>query len=57
MISTASGLAMPMAKLMIFGGEDHKVYLRCLNCSSIAPDSVHNSIGPHGSNIAHSEQY
>jgi len=37
------------AKLMIFGGEDHKTYLGCLNCSEYATDSVFNSYGTHGS--------
>jgi hypothetical protein len=29
-------------KIMIFGGEDHKVYLGCLNCTQYASDSVQN---------------
>jgi len=29
-------------KLMLFGGEDHKTYLGCLNCSKYATDSVFN---------------
>ena len=37
------------AKLMIFGGEDHKTYLGCLNCNEYATDSVFNSYGAHGS--------
>lgn len=36
-------------KLMIFGGNDHKVYLGCLNCSEVATDSVLNNLGTHGS--------
>jgi len=42
----------PQAKLMIFGGSGHKVYLGCLNCSEFANDSVKNSFGPHGSAFA-----
>jgi hypothetical protein len=34
---------------MIFGGDDHKVYLGCLSCSEFATDSVRNSFGPSGS--------
>ena len=37
------------AKLMIFGGTDHKTYLGCLNCSEYATDSVFNQYGQHGS--------
>ncbi len=36
-------------KLMIFGGEAHKTYLGCLNCSQYATDSVFNEYGQHGS--------
>ncbi len=34
---------------MIFGGDDHKTYLGCLNCSQYATDSVNNEYGPNGS--------
>lgn len=44
--STAS--ASSSAKIMIFGGEDHKTYLGCLNCSEYAVDSVSNTYGSHG---------
>jgi hypothetical protein len=37
------------AKLMIFGGSGHRVYLGCLNCSEYASDSVKNAYGTHGS--------
>ena len=37
------------AKLMIFGGDGHRVYLGCLNCSEYASDSVKNTYGTHGS--------
>lgn len=37
------------AKLMIFGGFDHKTYLGCLNCNEYAADSVFNSYGSNGS--------
>jgi hypothetical protein len=39
-------------KIMLFGGEDHKVYLGCLSCSKYANDSVLNRYGPHGSKYA-----
>lgn len=40
------------AKLMLFGGEGHKVYLGCLNCDTYAVDSISNEYGPHGSRYA-----
>lgn len=36
-------------KLMIFGGQDHRTYLGCLNCSEYASDSVFNHYGQNGS--------
>ncbi len=36
-------------KLMLFGGEGHKVYLGCLNCPRYDLDSISNEYGPHGS--------
>lgn len=36
-------------KLMLFGGDDHKTYLGCLNCSKYATDSVFNEFGTAGS--------
>src|SRR5260370_27845871 len=47
----AAGASAPqsLAKLMIFGGQDHKTYLGCLSCNEYAPDSVFNSYGRNGS--------
>jgi hypothetical protein len=47
----AAGASAPhsLAKLMIFGGQDHKIYLGCLSCNEYAPDSVFNSYGNNGS--------
>jgi hypothetical protein len=39
-------------KVMIFGGDGHRTYLGCLNCSEYATDSVHNEYGTHGSPYA-----
>src|SRR5438874_2063451 len=36
-------------KFMIFGGQDHRTYLGCLNCSEYATDSVLNRYGTFGS--------
>jgi hypothetical protein len=44
--------AVAVAKLMIFGGEGHKTYLGCLNCSEYASDSVFNTYGLNGSSYA-----
>ena len=46
--------AQSSAKLMIFGGMDHKTYLGCLNCNEYAPDSVFNSYGTNGSQYSSS---
>jgi hypothetical protein len=46
------GMAAPesgTAKLMVFGGMDHRTYLGCLNCSQYATDSIFNEYGQHGS--------
>ncbi|MGF6725100.1 hypothetical protein P3T43_004471 [Paraburkholderia sp. GAS41] len=51
-LTTASTLAQAQVKLMLFGGASHDVYLGCLNCSDVAPDSVHNDIGQYGSDIS-----
>jgi hypothetical protein len=40
------------AKLMIFGGKNHDVYLGCLNCSEYAIDSVHNEFSKYGSEFS-----
>jgi hypothetical protein len=52
MLATASGIAQAQVKLMLFGSAGHDVYLGCLNCSDVAPDSVHNDIGQYGSDIS-----
>lgn len=40
--------------LHIYGGEDHDIYLGCLNCSDIDQNSIWNDIGKYGSNISQS---
>ena len=35
--------------LLLFGGEDHKTFLGCLNCVETNIGSVCNPYGPHGS--------
>ena len=50
MAAAGSSSASPSSgKLMIFGGENHDVYLGCLNCSEYATDSVFNEYGSYGS--------
>jgi hypothetical protein len=39
------------AKIMIFGGQDHRVYLGCLNCAALYRDSVYNEAGVYGSRV------
>lgn len=38
--------------LLLFGGDDHKTFLGCLNCNDISASSVCNDIGLYGSDIA-----
>jgi hypothetical protein len=52
--SGGNGLAFAPAKLMLFGGSDHKVYLGCLNCSTYATDSIANEYGSNGSRYSSS---
>ncbi|MCD6047117.1 MAG: hypothetical protein K0S08_764 [Gammaproteobacteria bacterium] len=45
------------SKIMIFGGNNHNVYLGCFNCSNIAPDSIFNQVSPYGSSISQQSIY
>jgi len=38
--------------LHLYGGQNHDVYLGCLNCSDIDGNSIWNEIGTYGSNIS-----
>ncbi|HEX7729884.1 MAG TPA: hypothetical protein VF392_12655 [Terracidiphilus sp.] len=38
--------------LLLFGGEDHKTFLGCLNCVDTSPLSVCNDIAKYGSDIS-----
>lgn len=40
------------AKLMLFGGRSHDVYLGCLSCSEYETDSVHNSMSKYGNSYS-----
>ncbi len=51
-ILSATSWSQTAHKIMIFGGQDHKTYLGCLNCSKFASDSVLNKYGEHGSAYA-----
>jgi hypothetical protein len=51
--TVAGSLAEPKpSKLMIFGGQNHRVYLGCLSCSEIEKDSVFNAFGPAGNRVS-----
>jgi hypothetical protein len=47
-----SAAAHAQARLMLYGGADHDVYLGCLNCADTDPDSVQNASGRYGSEIS-----
>jgi hypothetical protein len=38
--------------LLLFGGDDHKTFLGCLNCVDTSPLSVCNDVGTYGSDIS-----
>lgn len=45
-----TGPALAQAEeILVFGGDDHKTFLGCLNCSQYDPDSINNPYGLHGS--------
>jgi hypothetical protein len=48
MLLTSSGLLAADRPLYIFGGDDHKTFLGCLNCSSTHPKSVWNEMSQFG---------
>jgi hypothetical protein len=52
LICNPTGAGAKTHKIMLFGGDEHKVYLGCLSCSTSVSDSVHNKFGPHGSRFA-----
>ena len=38
--------------LLLFGGESHRTFLGCLNCSEFDTNSVHNKFGDYGSKFS-----
>jgi hypothetical protein len=38
--------------LLLFGDEDHKTFLGCLNCGTVNSKSVCNSVGQYGSSVS-----
>lgn len=48
-IIALSGSVQAQVPLLIFGGNDHKTFLGCLNCGEYGSDSVTNSSSPYGS--------
>lgn len=38
--------------LLLFGDSDHKTFLGCLNCGSLNAESVCNTLGKYGSDLA-----
>lgn len=45
-------VAVGQKALHIYGGQNHDVYLGCLNCNDIDRNSIWNDIGTYGSNIS-----
>lgn len=40
------------SKVMLFGDQNHKKYLGCLNCSEFSSESIHNEFGNYGSEFS-----
>jgi len=51
-MATPPAAAIAPAKLMLFGGLNHKGHLGCLNCSEYATDSVFNKFVSFGSEFS-----
>lgn len=49
MVIPSATMAGDPSKIMVFGGDNHKVYLGCLSCDKYDSDSVWNAYGDHGS--------
>lgn len=50
-LAAAGGAAPQTTKaLLLFGGENHKTFLGCLNCSEYDSESVFNQYGSFGAN-------
>ena len=47
--AAASGTTAASREILIFGGQGHKTFLGCLNCSEFSPSSVRNENGSFGS--------
>jgi hypothetical protein len=45
-------LSFGQKSLQIYGGEDHDIYLGCLNCNDVASNSIWNDVGKYGSNVS-----
>lgn len=45
-------LAIGQKTLHLYGGEKHDVYLGCINCNEIDPNSIWNNIGLYGSTVS-----
>ena len=43
------GAASATTRLLIFGGDNNRVFLGCLSCSEFDSDSVYNQYGDYGS--------
>lgn len=46
------GRAQSPKALLLFGGEGHKTFLGCLNCSDVSTSSVCNDVGEYGSDVS-----
>mgnify|MGYP001578994806 CR=1 FL=1 len=52
LISLVLSISVNAQTLLIFGGDNHDVYLGCLNCDKYESGSIWNKYGDHGSKYA-----
>ncbi|MEP0796385.1 hypothetical protein NDI44_17865 [Trichocoleus sp. DQ-A3] len=38
--------------LLLYGGQDHNIFLGCFTCHELNPDSISNEIGRYGSEVS-----
>jgi len=52
-----SVLPYAQTSLQLFGGEDHKIYLGCLNCDDVESNSIWNDVGTYGSDVSNASPW
>ena len=56
-IAQAQLITAGTAKLMLFGGSNHDVYLGCLSCADLDAESIFNKFGKYGNSFSSTSVY